>query len=401
LIDTTLDAGLGNVVSLLRQLGREHLRPAGLEAEKTGLPLPVDHPLFTTFGRLGLRFGLASSRSAKKKSGQGGPSRGARMAVLAAEELAYWDQGACMSLPGPGLGGPPLGILGTREQKRRFLKEPFADPDKPAWGAYALTEPAAGSDVARIRTTARKDGSDWILNGEKMFITNGARACWSVVFATVDPAAGRAGQRAFIVEKGTPGYSVGRVEKKMGLTASETASLVFDEVRVPAENLLGAKDGESGKAGFKTAMATFDRTRPMVAAMSVGIGRCAWERAADVARAAFGKAPRPPREQILLTRLARARRKLDAARLLCWRAAYQLDVQEPNTIAASMAKVYAPRAALEATSVAVDTLGLAGARTDALVEKCYRDVKIFDIFEGTGEMQRVVLGRRLFGLPSS
>ncbi len=400
-IDARFDAGFNNVLLMMRQFASEHLRPAGLDAERTGEPLPVEHPLFVAFNKTGMRFGMNPNRK-KKKEDDGAPkepSRSSRMGILAAEELAYWDQGACMSLPGPGLGGPPIGLLGTPDQKKRYLKDPFVDPAKPAWGAYALTEPGAGSDVARIRTTAVKDGDHWVLNGEKMFITNGARAEWVVVFATTDSSAGREAHRAFIVEKGTPGFSVSRVEKKMGLTASETAGLVFEDCRVSAEQMLGGRD-QGGKAGFKVAMKTFDMTRPAVASMSVGIGRCAWERAVHVAREAFGPKPKTPREILLSDRLADARRRLDAARLLCWYAAHKMDHSEPNTVEASMAKVYAPRAALFATSVAMDVVGLA-AVNDHLIEKCYRDVKIFDIFEGTGEVQRIVLARRLFGYPSS
>jgi len=403
-IDTKLDAGYENVLMLLRQIGRDHLRPAGFEADRTGDPIPPDHPVFVTFNKMGFRFGLQGTgkRSNTPTSGDAPkePSRAARTGVLAAEELAYWDQGASMSLPGPGLGGPPIAIKGTKEQRERYLKAPFRDPEKPAWGAYALTEPGAGSDVARIGATAEKVGNSWVLNGEKMFITNGARAEWVVAFASIDPSAGRAGQRAFIVEKGTPGFSVGRVEKKMGLTASETASLVFENCRIPSENLLGGEEATQGRGeGFKVAMATFDQTRPMVAAMSVGIGKCAWERAQAIAKEAFGSNPRSTREVLALDRLANARRQLDAARLLCWEAAWKLDHRKENTIEASMAKVYAPRASLYATEVAMDIAGLAGV-TDELVEKCFRDVKIFDIFEGTGEVQRIVLARRLFGYPS-
>ncbi|MGE0871314.1 MAG: acyl-CoA dehydrogenase family protein [Kofleriaceae bacterium] len=402
MIDATLDAGLSNVLQMLRAFGERHLRPAGMDAERTGEPLPVDHPLFSVFGRLGFRFGMMEG-GGSKSADKGGPKvekRGARMGILAAEELAYWDQGSCMSLPGPGLGGGPMALLATPEQKKKYLKEAFKDPDKPAWGAYALTEPAAGSDVARIRSTAKRDGDHWIINGEKMFITNGARAEWVVWFATIDPSKGRAGHRAFIIEKGTPGYRPTRIEKKMGLTSSETAGLVCEDVRVHNSQMLGGGDTKESEGGFKVAMATFDLTRPMVAGMAVGIGRCAWERARDLAKEAFGKKPRATKEIILLDRLAHARRKLDAARLMCWKAAYKIDVGEPNTIEASMAKIYAPRAAMEACSIAIDVMGLAGITTDALVEKCYRDVKIFDIFEGTGEVQRIVLARRMLDFPS-
>jgi len=392
-IDTTLDPGFTNVLMIIRHVGETLLRPAGLEADRSGKPIPEDHPMFAAFNRTGLSFGAVGTG---RHSDKEGPSRVNRAAILAAEEMAYWCQGACMSLPGPGLGAPPIRILGTDDQKQRFLEAPFADKDKPAWGAYATTEAAAGSDVARIRTTARKEGDHYILDGNKMFITNGGRAAWVVVFATVDPEAGRAGQRAFVVEKGTPGFSIGRIEKKMGLTASETATLFFEDCRVPAANILG---GDRDKSGFKAAMSTFDITRPMVAAMAVGIGRSAWDRASEIARAAFGKHPSSPIEHKMLDRLAMSRRHLDAARMLCWRAAWQMDHKMTNTVEASMAKVHAPAAALLSTNVAMDVCGLAGVRNDELVEKAFRDVKVFDIFEGTGEVQRIVLARRLFGYP--
>ncbi len=392
MIDTTLDAGFKNILGIVRHIGKDMLRPAGLEADRSGNPIPVDHPMFVQVNHMGFKLGgMGMGKNTKGSTTE--PSRINRTAILAAEELAYWDQGATMSLPGPGLGAPPIRILGTEDQKQRFLVEPFADLNKPAWGAYATTESAAGSDVARIRTTAEKDGDHYILNGNKMFITNGGRASWMVVFATVDPSLGRAGQRPFIVEKGTPGFTVGRIEKKMGLTASETATLFFENCRVPAANMLGTGQG---KSGFKAAMATFDITRPMVAAMAVGIGRCAWDEAAKIAKAGFSGSPT---EQKMCERLAEARRRLDAARLLCWRAAWKMDYHQENTLDASMSKVYAPAAALFATQAAMDVAGLAGVRNDSIIEKCFRDVKVFDIFEGTGEVQRIVLARRLFGYP--
>jgi acyl-CoA dehydrogenase len=394
MIDTTLDAGFENVIGIVRHLGRTLLRPAGLEADRSGQPIPVDHPMFLQFNQMGFTLGNMGVGKQSKRT-KDGPSRVNRTAILASEELAYWDQGATMSLPGPGLGAPPIRILGTQDQKQRFLVDPFSDPNRPAWGAYATTEAAAGSDVARIQTTAIKDGDHYVLNGNKMFITNGARASWVVVFATTDPSLGRAGQRPFVVEKGTPGFTIGRIEKKMGLTASETATLFYENCRVPAANMLGTG---KGKTGFKAAMSTFDITRPMVAAMAVGIGRCAWDQAAEIAKVAMSGTPT---EQKMLDRLASARRRLDAARLLCWRAAWKMDYHQENTIDASMSKVYAPAAALYATQVAMDIAGLAGVRNNSLIEKCFRDVKVFDIFEGTGEVQRIVLARRLFGYPRS
>src|SRR4029078_441900 len=195
----------------------------------------------TSFGSNAMRSGLGEDNSteAKEKKKQGlGTQLGS---VMASEELAWGDPALLLSVPGPGLGGPPVRATGTPEQKERFFGV-FKDMDKGGplrWGADARTEPSAGSDVAGIRTSCRKDGKHWVINGRKCFITNGARASWNVIFATIDPSLGRAGHRAFVVEKGTPGFAVGRIEDKMGLRASETAELVLEDCRVPEENLLG------------------------------------------------------------------------------------------------------------------------------------------------------------------
>src|SRR5204863_6476511 len=196
---------------------------------------------------------------AKDKKGQ---SQKNRFAMIGAEEMAWGDISILMSLPGPGLGGPPVQFTGTPEQRARFFG--VFKKEGLHWGAYGLTEPGAGSDVAGIRTSCRRDGSHWVLNGRKCFITNGGKADWVVIFATVDPSLGRAGHRAFVVEKGTPGFYCGKIEEKMGLRASETAELVLEECRVPGENLLGgeAHYGQGSKEGFMAAMRTFDSSRP-------------------------------------------------------------------------------------------------------------------------------------------
>jgi acyl-CoA dehydrogenase len=331
----------------------------------------------------------------------------AMTAVIGAEEMAWGDAALLMSLPGVGLGGPPVRASGTPEQKARFFSV-FADMSQELrWAAYALTEPGAGSDVAAIRTSCRKDGRHWVLDGRKCFITNGARASWSVVFATVDPALGRAGHRAFVVEKGTPGFSVGKIEDKMGLRASETAELVFEECRVPEENLLGGEasyETSAGRnAGFMTAMKTFDTTRPMVAAMAIGIGRAAYEQATEFVRDHYVLSRPIPRYAAIAERLARVGRQLEAARLTTWRAAWLADRGEPNAKEASMCKAMAGGAALRACIEAIEICGAAGAVAEggtegSLLEKWFRDIKVFDIFEGTGQIQRIVVAKRL--LPS-
>jgi acyl-CoA dehydrogenase len=318
--------------------------------------------------------------------------------VLFAEAMAWGDPGLLLSMPGPGLGGPPVRASGTPEQKERFLGI-FRNMSKQLhWGAYALTEPGAGSDVAGIRTSCRKDGDHWVLNGRKCYITNGARAAWNVVFATVDPALGRAGHRAFVIEKGTPGFSVGKIEDKMGLRASETAELVFEDCRVPAANLLGGEEKYTSKEGFMTAMKTFDNTRPLVAAMALGIGQTAFDIAKEHVRAHYVLARPIPRYSQMADRLARIGQRLTAARTATWRAAWMADNGVPNAKEASMAKALGGQAAIFACTEAIEICGADGtvAKEDALLEKCFRDIKVFDIFEGTGQIQRVVIAKRMF-----
>src|SRR5262249_35077053 len=332
-------------------------------------------------------------------------SEGNRTAAIGAEELAWADASLLLNLPGAGLGGPPVNATGTPEQKKRFLGM-FDDmlQTKLKWGAYGLTEPGAGSDVAGIRSSCRKDGKHWVLNGRKCYITNGGRAIWTVIFATVDPSLGRAGHRAFVVEKGTPGFAVGKIEEKMGLRANETAELVLEDCRVPEENLLGGEDAYVAKeGGFMTAMKTFDNTRPLVAAMACGIGRAAYEYARDFVKENYVMSRPLPRYAAIAEKLARANRRLEAARTLVWRATYMADMSMPNAKEASMAKAAAGQAAIAACIDAIEICGAHGslATEHALLEKWFRDIKVYDIFEGTGNIQRVVISKRILsGLKS-
>jgi len=317
--------------------------------------------------------------------------------IVSAEELAWGDAALMLCLPGPGLGGPPVRASGTPAQKERFFGV-FADMSQELkWGAYALTEPGAGSDVAGIRTSCRKDGKHWILNGRKCFITNGGRASWNVVFATIDPALGRAGHRAFVVEKGTPGFSVGKIEDKMGLRASETAELVLEDCRVPEENLLGGEDSYRTKEGFMTAMKTFDTTRPLVASMAIGIGRAAYEYAVDFVKQNYVLSRPIPRYAAIAERLARVGRQLAAARMVTWRAAWLADQGEQNAKEASSCKALAGGAAIRACIDAIEICGAEGsiAGEHQLLQKWFRDIKVYDIFEGTGQIQRIVVSKRL------
>src|SRR5947209_11243594 len=237
MIDFELDETLQGVREMLHWFAETEVRPIALAADRAhGFP----DPFLRKVKEMGISMG-ALSRMEEDRPRKGGARRVNRTAVIAAEELAWGDGAFMLSIPGPGLGGPPIQFLGTSEQKERFFSV-FSKDKEPRFGAYGLTEPGAGSDVAGIRTTCRRDGSDWILDGVKCFITNGARAEWVVIFATEDRARGREAHRAFVVEKGTPGFRVGKIEKKMGLRASETAELILENCRVPNANALGGGD---------------------------------------------------------------------------------------------------------------------------------------------------------------
>jgi acyl-CoA dehydrogenase len=328
------------------------------------------------------------------------PSQMNRTSLVGAEELAWADASLLLCLPGPGLGGPPIRGSGTASQKAKYfgMIKDLEKQGKLAWGAYGLTEPAAGSDVAGIQARCRKDGDHWVINGRKCYITNGARAVWVVIFATVDPALGRAGHRAFVIEKGTPGFSVGKIEDKLGLRASETAELVLEDCRVPADCLLGGEDSYAAKSsGFQTAMKTFDATRPLVASMAIGIGRAAYEHARDAVKDRYMLGRPIARYAAIVERLARMHRRLEAARMLTWRAAYMADVGQPNAKEASMSKAAAAQAAVKACVEAIEIVGAEGtiSKEDQLLEKWFRDIKVYDIFEGTGQVQRVVISKRI------
>jgi acyl-CoA dehydrogenase len=398
-IDFEVDPKIATLREMIRWFAANEVRPRALEADR-------DEGVSDEFIRKCHALGIQSGGVPKELGGEGdgigektdrsGHKITGRLAVIGAEEMAWGDPGVILCFPGPGLGGPPVAATGTPEQKRRFLSI-FKDPDTPRWGAYATTEPGCGSDVAGIQTTCRREGDHWVLNGRKCFISNGARASWTVVFATTDRSLGRAGQRAFVVEKGTPGLSVGKIEKKLGLRASETAELILEECRVPAENLLGGEARYEGAAGegFKTAMRTFDGSRPMVAAMAVGIARAAFEELETFVKETFMLGRPSARHGQVRDTLSLMERRIEAARMLCWHAAWMQDVGRPNSKEASMAKAFAARVGQWVTSEALTLMGGFGSLRERYVEKLFRDVKVFDIFEGTGEVQRLIIARRL------
>jgi len=323
-----------------------------------------------------------------------------QMAVII-EELSYGDAGLYLATPNPGLGGAAVSAVGTDVQKERFLKR-FSE-GTPKWGAMAITEPGAGSDSAAITTTAVLDEKtkEWIINGEKIFVTSGKSAVedsegFVVVWATRDRKAGRAGIKSFVVDHHTPGMKVTKVEHKLGIRASDTASIVFEDCRIPYDHVLG--DPEVRTGGFKGAMATFDATRPLVAASALGIGRASLE----FVKEEFQKAGIPIRYGIAPNKLTARERdvmmmeaQLQAARLLTWKAAWMADAGLPNNLEASMCKAKAGLAVTLVTQKAVELMGPLGYSKRELLEKWVRDAKINDIFEGTGQINMLIVARRI------
>jgi acyl-CoA dehydrogenase len=390
-IEYAVDGATRRRIEEARELGAKELRPVGLEADRNGAPIPVGHPFFDRC----IARGEGRTRWRGSAAGEGAPSEPPSVVttLLLAEELAYWDRGVIIAMPGPGLPEASVLSMGTEEQRERFLG-PFVAPDRPRWACFAMTEPGAGSDAAAIRTTARKDGDGWILNGAKCFIGGASRADWILVQATLDPSRGRGAQRAFFVERDTPGLGGFKVEKKMGLKAYESTSFTLADVRVPGANLLGGEARYESRAGFKAAMQTFNAGRPIIGANAVGM-----------ARAALDETLRFAREHDLLAR-DRVRDRIEAmarrvrkARLVCLRAGWLADRRQPNIVEASMAKALAAQIAQEATTLGLELLGTVAAGGDHLVEKLYRDVKAMDIVEGTGQVQRMIIARKLVGLP--
>ena len=391
-IDFRMDETVATVRDFVHAFAEGTLRPLAREADEKGV-LPPE-----TIKQLG---SIAGNRASvmPDESGDGTKKRiGSMLAVVGSEELAWGDPAVLLNIPGPGLAAPSIIAAGTPEQKKRFLDDIFnVDTDEPRFGALAVTEPQAGSDVSNVQTSAVREGDEWVINGTKTYCTNGARAEIVVVNATVDKSLGRQGQKFFVIEKGTPGFKVGKIEKKMGLTASETAELVLDDCRIPFDNILGGEEALQPKgSGFKGTMKAFDSSRPSVAAMALGIGRAAYEYARDWAKSEL-PAGSFRRTQAVEGKLGQMRRELEAARGLIWRAAWMADERIPNSKEASMSKAYAPPAALRACIGAIQIMGPEGYSKEHLVEKWFRDIKVYDIFEGTGQIQRVVISRQILG----
>ena len=319
----------------------------------------------------------------------GGVGLGDLDTAIVSEELAWGCAGMYTTMMANSLAFTPILLFGTDEQKKRFFA-PFLK--EMAFASYCLTEREAGSDTSAIKTTARKDGGDYVINGSKCFITNGGVASLYVVFANSAPEKGPRGLSVFVVPRDTPGLTVGKVEDKFGHRASNTTELFFEDVRVPAANLLG-REG----LGFIVAMRTFDKTRAAVGAAGVGIGRAALELAVEYSktRIQFGKPIAT--FQATAFKLAQMAMDIEAARLVVWRAAWLMDQGKPNGKESAMAKCLGSDVGMRNALEALQIFGGYGYMKDYPVEKLVRDAKLLQIYEGTNEIQRLVISRDVVG----
>ena len=396
---------------VLKTVADEMMRPRSRYFDEHEHEIPWDYIEFMHAAMRAIGGnGLAPRENGEKTEDQKKrPPIGYQLIAAQIEALCWGDVGMYHCLPGGGLGAAAVFATGTSEQKAKFLAR-FTE-EKPTFAAMCMTEPGAGSDNSAIRTRAILDEktNEWVLNGEKIFVTGGDKSFtdyeklgkgFIVVWATIDPTAGRAGMRAFVVEGGTPGVRVTKLERKMGIRASDTAAISLVDARVPFDNILGSATVEKTTSGFKGAMATFDATRPLVAASGVGVARAALEflkekLAENGVQIRYGL----PRQK--LTAVERdvidMEIMLRSAWLMVIKAVWMADNKKPNALEASMSKVKAGDVCTKITQKVVEILGPLGYSREFLAEKWFRDAKITDIYEGTGQINRLVVARQILG----
>jgi acyl-CoA dehydrogenase len=322
---------------------------------------------------------------------------GSNMAsLLGLIELCWGDVGLLLTMPRQGLGQAAIAAVANEEQLKRFGGK---------WAAMAITEPEAGSDSAAIRTTAVLDEEtgEYVLNGEKIFVTSGDRAELIVVWATLDRSAGRGAIKSFVVERSNPGLKLDRLEHKLGIRASDTANFVLEDCRVPKENLLGSAEIQTAREGFAGVMQTFDNTRPLVAGMAVGVARACLERTRELLAQAgveIDYSTPPHSQSAAASEFIAMESDWEAARLLTLQAAWMADNKRPNSLQASMAKAKAGRVGTDVALRCVALCGSIGYGEGELLEKWARDAKILDLFEGTQQIQLLIVARQLLGKSS-
>ncbi len=417
MIDFETPAVIQRNVEMIKMMAENMMRPVARYYDEHEHEKPWDYiDMVWEFQKASGGFtGVGTSRKEKSEKKdeekKKRPPIGNMMLLHIIEMMSWGDAGIYLCTPDAALAGAAIQAVGTPEQKERFLKR-FTE-GKPKWGAMAITEPGAGSDTAAIQCTATLDPetNEWILNGEKIFVTSGLMAAQEsegivVVWATVDRSAGRAGIKSFVVESGTPGMMVTKVEEKMGIRASDTAAIVFDNCRIPYENILGSPEvhDKTRSEGFKGAMQTFDASRPAVAASAIGIGRAALEFVKDELKKNGVEIPYgAPRHKLTAVQrdVLEMEAQLKAAWLLTLRAVWMADMKMHNPCEASMCKAKAGEAVTWITQKAVELMGPLGYSRKLLLEKWMRDAKINDIFEGTGQINKLIVARRILGFRSS
>jgi len=341
--------------------------------------------------------GMSGDEDGAADDGKRKPRKSNRISAVAAEELAWGCTGITLALGGSGLAAAPVSAQGTDEQKQVFLDALTGEDEQGRIrvAAMALSEPSTGSDISSLSTSARQDGNHWVLNGSKQWITNGQSANVFVVWAQTNPDLGRAGVRGFIITRDTPGLVPGKKETKLGIRASETAQVHFEDCRVHADMMLGGKTSR----GLGDTKKMLDSTRPVVAAQAVGIARAAYEFLLERVRTGERLYGKPPGgHQHIAFALADMAMEIESSRLLTHKAAWMADHHQENVAWASMSKAHAARTAQRVTTEAMTLLGEEALEPGHPVEKWYRDAKIYDIFEGTGQIQRRIIAKGLLGV---
>ena len=396
-INLELPRKLHAVIDKAHQGGAEMMRPIArkYDLKEHAYPVELDTLAELFAGAAESNTDMAGADGLRSSESNGENRNGANMAAaLQALEASWGDAAMLLSIPFQGLGNAAVSAVASDEQLKRLGR---------VWAAMAITEPGFGSDSAAVSTTAELDGDEYVINGEKIFVTAGSRATHIVVWATLDKSKGRAAIKSFIVPREHPGVTVERLENKLGIKGSDTAVIRFENARIPKDNLLGNPEIEPGK-GFSGVMETFDNTRPVVAAMAVGIARATLEELRKILTNAGVEISYDKPAQVQSAAAAeflRMEAEWESSYQLTLRAAWQADNNIPNSKEASMSKAKAGRVGSDITLKAVELVGTIGYSEETLLEKWARDSKIMDIFEGTQQIQQLVVARRLLGLSSS
>lgn len=402
---------------VLKTVADNMMRPISRYYDEHEHDIPWDYITFMHEAMKASGAGSLAPKDDKKKEDGGEkkkhPPIGYQMLAHMLEMLAWGDVGMYLITPGGGLGAAAVQAAGTPEQKKKFLARFMGE--KPTFAAMCMTEPQAGSDTSAIRTRAVLDEetNEWVINGEKIFVTAGDKSLteyeqtgrgFIVVWATIDPEAGRAGMRSFVVEAGTPGVKITKLEHKMGIRVSDTAAISLQDVRVPFENILGSPTVERTTKGFKGAMSTFNATRPLVAATGIGVARAALEFVKEKLTEQ-GVEIRYGLPRAKLTNIEREIIDMEAMLRSAWlmviKAVWAADMKQPNAEVASMSKLKAGDVVTKVTQRAVELMGPLGYSREFLLEKWFRDAKITDIYEGTGQINRLVVARQVLGYRGS